>query len=171
MRLALVAISVLVIAATAFVGVRPWQFSRLWPRASTESVQLTQEKRVLLQHLRSETKFTPTAEYAGAATPSDRDRATASVNAVIDAVLAQPIGPIHARVVSSLIGGGMKAVGTLETEDRDRTQGYMLEVWYILGFKGATGQFAYGSAYPKPQGYGEPLPPGWTAPDRPRPIG
>jgi hypothetical protein len=57
------------------------------------------------------------------------------------------------------------------TEDRDRTQGYMLEIWYILGFKGATGRFAYGGAVQKPSGLGEPLPPGWTAPDRPRPIG
>jgi hypothetical protein len=59
----------------------------------------------------------------------------------------------------------------LETEDRDRAQGYLLEIWYIVGFKGATGRFAYGSAYQKPEGYGEPLPPGWTAPDHPRPIG
>ena len=58
----------------------------------------------------------------------------------------------------------------LETEDRDRAQGYMLEIWYILGFKGATGLFAYGAAYSKPVGYGEPLPPGWTGPDKPRPI-
>ncbi len=46
----------------------------------------------------------------------------------------------------------------------------MLEIWYILGFKGATGLFAYGSAYPKSVGYGEPLPPGWAAPDKPRRI-
>jgi hypothetical protein len=39
----------------------------------------------------------------------------------------------------------MRDVETLATEDRDRTQGYMLEVWYILGFKGPTGRFAYGS--------------------------
>jgi len=65
----------------------------------------------------------------------------------------------------------MKAVDLLETEDRDRTQDYLLEIWYILGFKGATGRFAYGSAFVPPKGYGEPLPPGWTSPDHPRPIG
>ncbi len=64
----------------------------------------------------------------------------------------------------------MKSVNLLETEDRDRTGGYMLEIWYLLGFKGATGRFAYGSYYTKPPGYAEPLPPGWTAPDNPRPI-
>jgi hypothetical protein len=46
----------------------------------------------------------------------------------------------------------------------------MLEIWYILGFKGATGRFAYGSAYRNPDGYGEPLPPGWLTPDKPRRI-
>jgi hypothetical protein len=58
----------------------------------------------------------------------------------------------------------------LETEDRDRAYGYMLEVWYILGFKGPTGHFDSGSAYSKPPGYSEPLPPGWLAPDKPRRI-
>ena len=93
------------------------------------------------------------------------------MNGVIDAVLAQPNGPIQAKVVSDLIGHGMKAVNELDTEDRDRTGWYLIEVWYLLGFKGATGRFAYGSAYPIPHGYGEPLPPGWDAPDKPRPIG
>lgn len=59
----------------------------------------------------------------------------------------------------------------LATEDRDRTGDYLLEVWYILGFKGATGRFATGVAYSRLSGYSEPLPPGWTAPDQPRPIG
>ena len=58
----------------------------------------------------------------------------------------------------------MKRVNLLETEDRDRTAGYMIEIWYILGFKGATGQFAYGSAFPVPHGYAESLPPGWKSP-------
>jgi len=65
----------------------------------------------------------------------------------------------------------MDTVRLLETEDRDRTAGYMLEVWWLLGFKGATGRFAHGSAYPVPAGHGEPLPPGWTASDKPRRIG
>jgi len=59
----------------------------------------------------------------------------------------------------------------MRTEDRDRTQGYMLEIWYLLGFKGSTGLFQYGSAFKIPQGYGEPLPPGCVSPTQPRPIG
>lgn len=92
------------------------------------------------------------------------------MNGVIDAVLKQPDGPIHAKFVSDLIGKGMQEVDTLATEDRDRTQDYMVEIWYFLGFKGATGRFAYGAAFPKPDGYGELLPPGWMAPDKPRAI-
>jgi hypothetical protein len=174
MRFLLIAASVLAAVVIAFLGLRLWQFSRLWPRVSTEVVQLTPEKRAMLQRLRAEIKFLPNdyppLGYTGAATPEDQARATAAVNGVIDAVLAQSDGLIHAKAVSDLIGSGMKAVNTLETEDRDRTGGYMVEVWYLVGFKGATGRFAYGSAYPKPQGYGEPLPPGWAAPDKPRPI-
>ena len=174
MRLLLIACVVLAVAVVAFLGFRLWQFSRLWPRASAEVVQLTPEKRDLLVRLRAETKFLPhdypPLGYTGAATPADRVQATSAVDGVINGVLAWPNGPIHAKAVSNLIGSGVNAVNMLETEDRDRTYGYMIEIWYILGFKGATGHFAYGSAYPAPQGYAEPLPPGWTAPDKPRPI-
>jgi hypothetical protein len=175
MRWLALAVSVLAIAGVALLGVRLWSFSSLWPKASTEIVQLTGDKRILLQRLRSEAKFQPNdyppLGYTGIAAPQDRARANAAVNGVIDAVLTQPNGPINAGAVSKLIGKGMEAVSDLDTEDRDRTGGYMIEVWWLLGFKGATGRFAYGPAYPLPQGHGEPLPPGWTAPDRLRPIG
>jgi Domain of unknown function (DUF4844) len=174
MRFLLMATAVLGLAAFVFLGVRFWQYSRLWPNPSDEVVELTPEKRVLLQRLKAETKFQPNdyppLGYTGAETPEDQARATAAVNRVIDAVLIRSDGPIDAKALFVSIGKGMHEVGTLATEDRDRTQGYMLEIWYILGFKGATGLFAYGSAYPKPVGYGEPLPPGWIAPDKPRPI-
>jgi hypothetical protein len=174
MRVLLILVSVFAIAGLAFLGFRFWQFSRLWPRVSTEITQLTQEKRILLQRLRSEIKFLPhdysPLGYTGAATSEDQARASLAVNDVIDAVLSLSDQNITAQTVSSLIGKGMQKVNFLETEDRDRTQDYMLEVWYILGFKGATGRFLYGSAYQMPDGYGEPLPPGWAAPDIPRPI-
>ena len=174
MRLLLIAAFVLGLAAFVFLGVRFWQYSRLWPKPSAELVQLTPEKRLLLQRLRAENKFQPNdyppLGYTGAETREDEARAMATVNQVIDAVLTKPDGPLRAEVVIALIGKGTREVGTLATEDRDRTRGYLLEIWYILGFKGPTGLFAYGSAYPKPDGYGEPLPPGWIAPDKPRPI-
>ena len=61
---------------------------------------------------------------------------------MLDAILSREDGPIQASKVSDLIGCGMKRVNLLETEDRDRTSDYMIENWYILGFKGATAQFA-----------------------------
>jgi hypothetical protein len=175
MRFFLMAASVLAAVFVAFLGFRLWQFSRLWPAPSSEVAQLTPEKRTVLGRLRSEAKFGPNdyppLGYTGAATPEDRVRGAAAVNGVIDAVLNRADVPIEARTVSGLLGKAMREVDLLETEDRDRTQGYLLEIWYVLGFKGATGRFAYGSAYKIPPGYGEPLPPGWIAPDRPRPIG
>lgn len=174
MRPLLILASILVVTAVAFVGYRALQFSRLWPPTSTETIELTPEKRTTLERLRAETKFLPyeypPQSYTGAATPEDQARASKAVNGLIDSVLSHPNGPLAAKTVASLIGEGMEKVAYLETEDRDRTAGYMLEVWYILGFKGATGRFAYGSAYSMPVGYGEPLPPGWSAPDKPRPI-
>jgi len=175
MRFFFISAAVLAVLVIAFLGYRFWQISQLWPKGSTEVVQLTPAKRAVLQRLRAESKFLPNdfppLGYTGMATPEDQVTATEAVNGVIDGVLARPNGPVHAKAVSDLIRSGMKTVRWLETEDRDRTSGYMLEIWYLLGFKGATGRFAYGAAFPKPHGYGEPLPPRWTSPDKPRPIG
>lgn len=165
----------LALCILSFAGALYWKYTQLFLAPSNEVVQLTPEERAVLDRLRAETKFQPhhfpPLGYTGAETPEERVRATDAVNGVIDAVLAQTDGPVQARDVSRLIGKGLSQVSQLATEDRDRTGDYLLEVWYILGFKGATGQFATGVAYSRPSGYSEPLPPGWTAPDQPRPIG
>ncbi|HLH89965.1 MAG TPA: hypothetical protein VKX28_16045 [Xanthobacteraceae bacterium] len=165
----------LLVAALAFGGFGRWGYAMVFPKGSTEVVQLTPAKRLVLQSLRAETKFQPNdyppLGYTGAESAQDRARGTAAVNGFIDAVLAQPDGPVHAEAVSALIDPVLQQVDLLDTEDRERTYGYVLEVWYILGFKGATGHFDAGSAFRKPEGYAEPLPPGWQAPDKPRPIG
>jgi hypothetical protein len=170
----LAAASVLVLGAAGYAGFLYWHYIRMFPEASTETVQLTPEKRAWLERLRAEPKFKPhdypPLGYTGAEAPEDRARAASAVDGVIDAVLACPDGPIQAKFVIDLIGAGLRKVNTLATEDRDRTQDYMLEVWYVLGFKGATGRFAHGPAFRGPDGYREPLPPGWTAPDKPRSI-
>jgi hypothetical protein len=154
--------------------VRLWQVSQLFPEVSREIVHLTSEKRALLERLKAENKFLPHAfpplGYTGPPTLDDRNRASAAVDGLIAGVLAFSDGPVPAKAVSDLISAAMKAVRLLDTEDRDRTAGYMLEVWYILGFKGATGRFVYGAWFKKPKGYGEPLPVGWIAPDQPRSI-
>ena len=174
MRYLLILLAVLLLGLFALADVTYWKYAQLFPEPSNEVVQLTPEKRAFLERLRKENKFGPhrlsPLGYTGAETPEDRARATDAVNGVIDAVLAQPDGPIAGRTVSDLIRKAIWRTFWLATDDRDRTGDYLLEIWYILGFKLATGQFAYGSAYHKPAGYAEPLPPGWTAPDQPRTI-
>ena len=129
--------------------------------------------RAHLQRLWAENKFQPhdyPPGYTGAETPREKAQATAAVDAVIDAVLARSDGPVPASEVSALIEQAVRRVNMLATEDRDRTYEYLVEIWYILGLTGATGHFAAGPAFRKPEGYGEPLPPGWSAPDKPRRI-
>lgn len=134
----------LALCILSFAGALYWKYTQLFPAPSNEVVQLTPEKRAVLDRLRAETKFQPhhfpPLGYTGAETQEERVRAT-------DAVLAQTDGPVQARDVSRLIGKGLSQVSQLATEDRDRTGDYLLEVWYILGFKGATGRFATGVAY------------------------
>jgi hypothetical protein len=175
MRRSIALVVITALAGAAFFALGSGPLSRLWAQPSTEVAQLTPAKRVLLQRLRTENKFQPNnyppLGYTQPDTPEDGATAIAAVNEVIDTVLAQPDRNVQAAVVSDAIAKGMKKVDLLATEDRDRTQGYTLEIWYIVGFKGPTGHFEYGSYFKKPPGYGEPLPPGWTAPDKPRPIG
>lgn len=138
-------------------------------------MQLNAEKRHALVSLRDEKKFEPhdypPLGYTGIATPEEGIVARAAVNDVIGSILSRDNGPITATMVSDLIGRGMRRVDQLETEDRDLTAGYMIEIWYLLGFRGATGRFAYSAAFRRPEGYEEPLPPGWKSPTEPRPIG
>jgi hypothetical protein len=159
------------IGAFGALGQRPALFAPV----SVETVRLTAVATERLRSLKAEHKFQPNnyppLGYTGVETPEDEKVAVAAVDKVIDGILARREAPITAATVSALIGEGMRQVDQLATEDRDRTAGYMIEIWYILGLRGSTGRFAYGSAYPRPPGYDEPLPPGWASPDRPRPIG
>jgi len=166
--------ALLVIASLPLVVAGWREHSGSFPR-SQETVQLNADKRGALIRLRDETKFEPhdypPLGYTGVATPEDGVIARAAVNDVIGAIISRKDGPIDATTVSALIGRGMKRVDQLETEDRERTAGYMIEIWYLLGLRGATGRFAYGAAFQRLEGYGEPLPPGWKSPVEPRPIG
>ena len=175
MRPVFIILSIVLLAVVAG-SVTAWsRYSRLFPKPSNETVQLNAQKREMLSELRNEKKFGPDEYpplgYTGVATPEEGVVARSAVNDVLDSILSRENGPIPASMVSELIGRGMNRVTQLETEDRDRTSDYMIEIWYILGFKGATGHFAHGSAFPKPAGYGEPLPRGWKSPTQPRPIG
>jgi hypothetical protein len=168
-------LALLVIALLALVVAGWWKYSGSFPKSSQETVQLNADKRYALIRLSGERKFEPheypPLGYTGIATPEEGVIARAAVNDVIESILSRENGPISATTVSDLVGRGMKRVDQLETEDRDRTADYMIEIWYLLGFKGATGRFAYGAAFQRPKGYDEPLPPGWKSPTEPRPIG
>ena len=174
MRLPSIAAFALGVAALPFLEPRMVRTPETFPPPSAEIIQVTPEKRALLHRLRAEIKFQandyPPFGYTGVTTAQDQAQATAAINTLIDAVLARFDGPLSGSTISALIGRAVRDVDMLETEDRERAYGYMLEVWYILGFKGPTGHFASGSAYSNPPGYSEPLPPGWLAPDKPRRI-
>jgi Domain of unknown function (DUF4844) len=175
MRPTFIVLSIILLTVVAG-GATAWvRYSRLFPKTSSEIVQLDAQKREILSRLRNEEKFGPDdyppLGYTGIATPEEGVVARSAVNDLLDVILSRENGPVRANTVSDLIRRGMKRVDQLETEDRDRTSDYMIEIWYILGFKGATGQFAYGSAFPKPPGYGEPLPRGWKSPTERRLIG
>jgi hypothetical protein len=171
----LYALLALGLAALVFAGARIWQGLHDFPEASAEVTQLDDETIRRLERLRAETKFQPhdfpPLGYTGAESVAEGVKASAAVNMVIDVILAHRNQPVRAATVSSLFSKAMKDVAWLATEDRERTQGYLLEIWYIMGFKGATGRFAYGAAFVNPPGYGEPLPPGWKSPTEPREIG
>lgn len=175
MRTSLIVLFLILLVALG-AGAGAWsRYSKTTPKQSNEITTLDAEKRNRLLQLRAEEKFEehdyPPLGYTGIATPEEGATARAAVNDVLDSVLSRANGPIAAREVSALIRQAMRRVNLLETEDRDRTSDYLLEIWYILGFKGATGEFAHGSAFPVPAGYAEPLPPGWKSPDEPRSIG
>ena len=168
-------ILILIVGLVLALGAGTVWWNSQFPRRSDEVVQLDAPKRQVLTRLRTENKFKPNEfpplGYTGIATPEEGVVARSAVNDVLDEILARNNGPVSAKTVSDLIGLNMKRVDQLETEDRERTVGYMIEIWYILGFKGATGRFAYGAGFKTPQGYAEPLPPGWKSPTEPRPIG
>lgn len=171
MRYLFVLVGLLGLLVVSFVGMRVWQYSKLFPQTSVEIVQLTPGKRRMLELLRQERKFQPDnfgSGYTGAETLDDEAVAAGAVNSVIDRIGAEPANAVSARVVSGFMREALGKVYFLATEDRERTAGYLLEIWYILGFKGATGLFSYGSAYRIPEGYGEALPPGWKSPAEPR---
>jgi len=175
MRYLVVLILAVILSVVAPLGPRLWRFYGMAAEPSAEVTDLTPAKRLLLTELRAERKFQPhdypPFGYTGAETLADETNGTRAVDGVIDGILARSNGPLPARAVSDLIGEGMRKVTFLATEDRDRAREYMLEIWYLLGFKDATGRFAYGSAYKAPPGYGEPLPPGWASPTQPRSFG
>lgn len=172
-RRTLLALAALLIVCVIGVGgFAYWKYLQMFPETSHEVVMLDAAKRDALIRLRDENKFGPhdypPLGYTGAATIKDKATASLAINHVIDAILQSSDREIRSEVVSGLFSGVAEKTFLLETEDRDRAGGYLLEIWYVLGFKGASGNFVYGSYFKLPPGYGEPLPPGWKSPTEPR---
>ena len=159
-------LATLVLLAAAAGGV-VW---RLWkPKAEPlyeERILLGAEVRARLQALRDEDKFHSDDTYPGPKGPKNRATLSGWVNGVIDDILAEADGPLEASDVAGRLGIAIGAASKRPAADQDRLHGYLIEIWYILGYRSATGYFP--ASEDAPEGWAEPLPPGWTAPDRPR---
>ncbi len=140
-----------------------------------ELVSFSPEVRRRLEALRAEPKFGPhsypPAGYTGPDTPEDLEPLVAIVNLAIEAVLSISGETIAASSVRPILHRAIEEGDLFATEDRERVWGYVLEIWYILDFHSPL--FAELLSYrgvQLPDGYSEPLPPGWSSPGQPREI-
>jgi hypothetical protein len=99
---------------------------------------LTPGARARLVALRAEAKFGPELfrGYVGVDLEEDREPLTASVNTLIDAILALPDGPVSQTQVLPLISEAIQEVDLFATEDRERAYRYFDQVWKLLGLTG-----------------------------------
>lgn len=99
---------------------------------------LTPEARGQLVALKAKAKFRPDllSGYAGVDMPEDLAPLTASVDTLIDGVLARADGPVSETDILPLVTTAVEDVDMFATEDRERAYGYFTRVWTILGLKG-----------------------------------
>jgi len=135
-----------------------------------ETARLDHTVRARLRALRDEDKFQPddtlSPPYPGPRGPNNRAALSGFVDTLIDDILAEADGPLEASDVAGRLGIAIGAASRRPAADVARLHGYLIEVWYILGYRSATGYFP--ASDDAPPGWGEPLPPGWASPDRPR---
>ena len=148
-----------------------WRFRKPRPEPLYEErATLDATMRARLQAMRDEDKFHAddaiAPPYPGPKGPNNRATLSAWVDGVIDDILAEADGPLEASDVAGRLGLAIGAASKRPAADQARLHGYLIEIWYILGYRSATGYFP--EAADAPEGWSEPLPPGWTAPDRPR---
>lgn len=144
-----------------------WRFWKPKPEPLYEErAMLDEATRARLQALRDDDKFHADDAYPGPKGPKNRATLSGWVDGVIDDILAEDDGPLEASDVAGRIGIAIGAASKRPAADQDRLHGYLIEIWYILGYRSATGYFPASDA--APEGWSEPLPPGWDAPDRPR---
>lgn len=159
-------LATLVLLAAA-AGGAAWRFWKPRPAPLYEErATLGGEVRARLQALRDEAKFGADGTYAGPKGPRNRAALSVLVDGVLDDLLAEADGPLEASDVAGRLGIAIGAASKRPAADAARLHGYLIEIWYILGYRSATGYFPPSEA--APEGWAEPLPPGWAAPDRPR---
>ncbi|WGM46268.1 hypothetical protein KOAAANKH_01136 [Brevundimonas sp. NIBR10] len=157
----------LVLVAGGALAVRLLQERKPEPAPDDETARLTPEIRTRLTALRAEARDWTLGPDA--ASPKVVRRVETALNTLIDDILSEPDGPLEAADVAGRLGLGLAALKTAPAPMTALAWGRMIEVWYVLGFRSPTGYFNHDPA-DLPEGWGEPLPPGWTAPDRPRPV-
>lgn len=165
---AIQAIALLVVAGGA-LAVRLLRERKPEPAPDDETARLTPEIRTRLTALRAEARNWTLGPDAGPASPKVVRRVETALNTLIDDILSEPDGPLEAADVAGRLGLGLAALKTAPAPVTALAWGRMIEVWYVLGFRSPTGYFNHDPA-DLPEGWGEPLPPGWTAPDQPRPV-
>ncbi|MFC5344140.1 hypothetical protein ACETK8_18635 [Brevundimonas staleyi] len=160
-------LSALILVAFA-AGGAIWRWWKPKPEPLYEErVMLDEALRARLQALRDEDKFHAGEGYAGPKGPKNRATLSGWVNGVIDDILAEDDGPLEASDVAGRIGLAIGAASKRPHADQERLHGYLIEIWWILGYRSATGYFPTDDA---PEGWGERLPPGWASPERPRSL-
>ena len=158
-------LSALVLVAFA-AGGAIWRWWK--PKAEPlyeETAVLGPEVRARLEALRAEDKFHAEGDYPGPKGPKNRATLSGWVDGVIDDILNEPDGPLEASDVAGRLGLAIGAASKRPHADQDRLHGYLIEIWWILGYRSATGYFPTDGA---PEGWGERLPPGWASPEQPR---
>lgn len=130
-----------------------------------ETAQLSPDVRVQLSALRAEAKFAADADYPGPKGPKTRAKLSAVIDELLDDILAEPDGPVEASDLAGRLGLAVAALSKRTEIDARRAHGYMLEVWWIFGFRSAAGYFTVEDGAGAVEGWAEPLPPGWNGPE------
>ena len=133
-----------------------------------ETAMLSPETRARLTALRVEAKFAPEGDYPGPKGPKTRARLSTVIDGLLDDILVEPDGPIEASELAGRLGLAVAEVARANAADARRAHGYMLEIWWMFGFRSASGYFTAEDGAGAVEGWADPLPPGWTGPDHPR---
>lgn len=156
----------MVVLGLVAVGGMAWRLVKPKPvPLYEETARLSPDIRGRLQALRVEAKFAPEGDYPGPKGPKTRARLSAVIDDLLDDILSEPDGPIEASDLAGRLGLAVAAVSKRTEADARRAHGYMLEIWWIFGFRSAAGYFTPEDGAGVVDGWAEPLPPGWTSPD------